>query len=128
MFKPVQLLVFVSFTAVAASSAAPASTRADFIRASGPQCFRASEISRFVPGAPGFVMVRTEGNRWFEMHLSPGCPDFRLIMQIGVRPNDSNWLCEGKRDELGGLPQSDSGQCIVSDIREVPPGMIPGAT
>lgn len=126
MFKPVHLLVFASFAAVAASAATLASTRVDYVRASGPQCFRASGVSRFLPGPPGFVIVRTEGNRWFQMHLSPGCPDFRLIMQIGVRPNDSEWLCEGKGDELGGLPPDSSGQCFVSDIRELPPGSVQG--
>lgn len=127
MLKPVQLLVLVSFGAVAASAAPPLASRAQFVRASGPQCFRASGVSRFMPGPPGFVVVRTEGNRWFQMHLSPGCPDFRLIMQIGVRPNDSDWLCEGKADELGGLPPDASGRCFVSDIRELPPGGVPGS-
>lgn len=127
MFRPVPLLVFLSFTAVAASAAAPSSTRPGFLLASGPQCFRATGISRFVPGAPGFVIVQTEGNRWFQLHLSPGCPDFRLIMKIGVRPSESEWLCEGKGDELGGLPSENSGRCYVSDIRELPPGAVAGA-
>jgi hypothetical protein len=126
MFKPVQSLVLVSFAAVAASAAPPATSWTQFVRASGPQCFRASGVSRFVPGPPGFVIVRTEGSRWFQMRLSPGCPDFRLIMQIGVRPNDSDWLCEGKADELGGLPPDTNGRCFVSDIRELAPGSVPG--
>jgi hypothetical protein len=71
-------------------------------------------------------MVRTDGNRWFQLHLSPGCPDFRLIMEIGMRPNESGWLCEGSSDELDGLPHDDRGQCFVSDIHELPPGAVPG--
>lgn len=126
MFKPVHLLAFVSFTAVAASVALQASMRSDYFPASGPQCFRASGVSRFMAGAPGFVIVRTDGNRWFQMRLSPGCPDFRLIMKIGVRPNDSQWLCEGKTDELGGLPPDNGGRCFVTDIRELPPGAVQG--
>lgn len=126
MFKLVHLLVFGSVAAVATLAAPPASKGADFTRTSGPQCFRASSVSRFVPGPPGFVIVRTEGNRWFQMHLSPGCPDFRLIMHIGVRPNDSAWLCQGKNDELNGLPRDDGGRCVVSDIRELPQGAMPG--
>ena len=128
MFKPVHLLVLVSLGTIAASAATTASTKSHFIRASGPQCFRANSVSRFTPGPIGYVMVRTDGNRWFQMRLSPGCPDFRLIMQIGVRPHDSQWLCEGKADELGGLSPETSGRCFVSEIRELPPGAMPGTT
>lgn len=127
MVKPVHLLVFLSFTAVAASAAAPARTGAELFRASGPECFRATGVSRYVAGPPGIVIVKADGNRWFQLRLSPGCPDFRLIMRIGVRPTQSEWLCEGKGDELGGLPPESGGQCFVSDIREVPPGAVPGA-
>ena len=126
MFKPVHPLVFVSFTVVAAAATLAASTNAQYYRASGPQCFRPSNVSRFVPGPPGFVNVRTEGNRWFQLHLSPGCPDFRLIMQIGLRPSSSQWMCEGKTEELGGLPPGNGGQCFVTDIRELPMGAVPG--
>lgn len=126
MFKPVHLLVFVGFTALAAGATAPASTSAQYVRATGPQCFRASNVARFVPGPPGFVTVLTEGNRWFQLHLSPGCPDFRLIMKIGIRPTESRWLCEGKAEELGGLPPGDNGPCFVTDIRQLPMGALPG--
>lgn len=127
MFKPAHLLVLVTFASIGASAAAPTYTDAQFIRTSGPQCFRASSVSRFAPGPMGYVMVRADGNRWFQMHLSPGCPDFRLIMEIGIRPNDSSWLCEGKGDELGGLPPDRAGRCFVNEIRQLPPGAMSGA-
>lgn len=126
MFKPVRPLVLISFAALAATPRVSASTDAEYIRASGAQCFRANNVSRFMPGPPGFVIVRTEDNRWFQLHLSPGCPDFRLIMKIGIRPHDSQWLCEGKADELDGLPPGDGAECVVNEIRQLPPGAVPG--
>jgi hypothetical protein len=126
MFKPVHPLAFVSLTAFALGATVPGSTAAQYFPANGPQCFRASSVSRFMPGPAGFVMVRTEGNRWFQLQLSPGCPDFRLIMQIGIRPNDSLWMCEGKAQKLGGMPLENSGQCVVTDIRPLPAGAAPG--
>ena len=126
MFKPVCLLVFASFTALAAAATTPTSSSAQDLGASGPQCFRANNVSRFLRGPSGFLFVRTQGNRWFQLHLSPGCPDFRLIMEIGLRPSDSQWLCEGKAEELGGLPPSENGQCSVTDIRQLPVGAVPG--
>jgi hypothetical protein len=47
-------------------------------------------------------------------------------MKIGIRPIHSRWLCEGKGEELGGLPPGDSGQCFVTDIRQLPTGAVPG--
>lgn len=117
MFKPVPLLVFVSFAAMAASPTAP--VRKPVLLASGGQCFRASDVSDYRPGAAGVVQVRTEGNRWFELHVSPGCPDIRLLKEIGLRPRESSWLCQGQDDEL--ITDTEN-RCFVSDIRELPAG------
>lgn len=116
MVKPVPLLAF-SVAAVAASAIAPVGK--PLLLASGGQCFRASDVSDFRPGVTGVVQVRTEGNRWFELHLSPGCPDIRLLKEIGLRPRESSWLCEGQGDELVADTEN---RCFVSDIRELPAG------
>jgi hypothetical protein len=47
-------------------------------------------------------------------------------MKIGIRPTESRWLCEGKAEELGGLPPGDNGPCFVTDIRQLPMGAVPG--
>ena len=124
MFKPVHLLVFASFTAVGASASPPAGGSVRLASASGPQCFRASDVSEYRPGPAGIVQVRAEGNRWFEFRLSAGCPNFSWLMKIGIRPRESSWLCEGKSDEL--VADESDGRCIISDIRELAPAA-PGA-
>ena len=119
MFKPVHLLVFVSFTAVGASASPPASSLVRLHLASGPRCFRASDVSEYRAGSAGLVQVRAEGNRWFEFRLSAGCPNFSWLMKIGIRPRESSWLCEGKSDEL--VADESEGRCFISDIRELAP-------
>lgn len=117
MFKPVHLLVFVSFAAVAASGPTPVRRSPPVPLASGGQCFRASDVSDYRIGAAGVVQVRADGNRWFELRLSPGCPDIRSLKAMGMHPRESSWLCEGQSDEL--MADSEK-RCIVSDIRELP--------
>ena len=124
MFKPVRLLVFVSFAAVGASASPPTGSFVRLHLASGPQCFRASGVSEYRAGSAGVVQVRAEGNRWFEFRLSAGCPNFNWLMKIGIRPRESSWLCEGQSDEL--VADESEGRCFISDVRELPPGA-PGA-
>jgi hypothetical protein len=124
MFKPVHLLVFVSFAAVGASASPPVGGSARVHLASGPQCFRASSVSDYRAGSAGVVQVRADGNRWFEFRLSAGCPNFSWLMKIGIRPRESLWLCEGKADEL--FADDSDGRCFISDIRELASGA-PGA-
>lgn len=119
MFKPAHLLVVVSFVALGASVAVPAPRSTTASMASGPRCFKTSNVSDYRAGAPGVVQVRADGDRWFELRLSPGCPDLRSLMAVGIRPRDSSWLCEGKTDEL--MADSES-RCFVLDIRELPTG------
>lgn len=119
MFKPLHLLVFVSFAAVGAAASPPTDSSVRLHLASGPHCFRASEVSEYRAGSAGVVQVRAEGNRWFEFRLSAGCPNFSWLMKIGIRPKESSWLCEGKPDELVG--DESEGRCLISDIRELAP-------
>jgi hypothetical protein len=125
MFKPGHLIVFTSFAAVAASPAPPREPAARFVYARGPQCFRSSDISSYVSGASGIVNVRATDNRWFQMRLSPGCPRFREMFSVGIRPKHSNWLCENKPEEL---IISNDVRCYVSDIRQLSPTEIPRTT
>jgi len=125
MFKPGHLIVFTSFAAVAASAAPPREPTARFVFASGPQCFRSSDISSYVSGPSGIVNVRATDNRWYQMRLSTGCPQFREMFSVGIRPRHSNWLCENKPEEL---IISNEVRCYVSDIRQLAPGEIPHTT
>lgn len=125
MFKPVHLLVFVSFAAVAASAAPTRQPPARFHYASGPQCFRSSDVSTYTAGPAGLVNVRATANRWFQMRLSAGCPRFSEMISVGIRPKHSNWLCEGKGDEL---VVSNDVRCYVSDIRQLSPAEVPRTT
>jgi hypothetical protein len=126
MFKPGHLLVFASFAPIAASASPPKDTAAFFVLASGPQCFRSSDVSAYTAGPAGFVNVRATGNRWYQMRLSAGCPRFSEMMSVGIRPKHSNWLCEGKGDEL--IVERLMDRCFVSDIRQLAPGEIPRTT
>lgn len=125
MFKPVHLLVFVSFAAIAASAAPSREPAARFVYAGGPQCFRSSDISSYVSGSSGLVNVRATDNRWYQMRLSGGCPQFGEMFKVGIRPKHSNWLCENKPDEL---IVSNDVRCYVNDIRQVSPAEIPHTT
>ena len=115
MLRPVYSLVFISFAALATSAALKGQSP-NLVLASGPRCFRASDASDYRPGAPGLVQVRA-GRNQFEFRLSAGCPDIRSLKEIGLRPRDSSWLCEGKTDEL--MADGDN-RCFISDIRELP--------
>ena len=120
MFKPTHFLVLASFTAVAASAVLPPSLSPAAAQ-SGPQCFRANELYGYSPGADGTVNIRTSGNRWFQMRLTGGCPDFGWIMQIGIRPMESSWLCEGHAQELIAPHPGGLDRCYVSEIRPIMP-------
>ena|SRR5690349_14839210 len=125
MFKPRHLLVFTSFAAVAASGATSRESAGRFFYASGPQCFRSSDISSYVSGPSGLVNVRATDNRWYQMRLSSGCPQFREMFSVGIRPRHSNWLCENRPEEL---IINNEVRCYVSDIRQLAPAEIPHTT
>ena len=121
MIKPIGLLVFASFAAAAgAYESLPVAAGARF--ASGPQCFRANDVSNYTAAAARTINVRVGGDRWFQMRLSGDCPGFGEMLQVGLRPMDSSWLCEGKSDELIVGSHDGTQRCFVSDIRRLPPG------
>ena len=122
MIRPVQMLVGTSFLAVAGCAAQPYGTSEGIGAASAPQCFLANEVDSYTPGPDGFVNVKVGADRWFGMRLANECPNMDWIMQIAVRPRDSNWLCEGQNSYLiapdpAGLHRS----CFVSGIRRLAP-------
>ena len=120
MFKPAALLAFIGIASLGACAPPPGES-AQFAVSSGRQCFRANELYGYSHEADGMVRIRTSGDRWFEMRLNRGCPDFSWIAQIGIRPVESQWLCEGRSDELIAPSPAGLDRCYVSDIRRVAP-------
>ena len=122
MFKPVHILACVSFTAFTGCAAPPYAMSEAIGQSSARQCFLANEVNSYTPGPDGFVNVRVGSDRWFGMHLNNSCPHMDWLMQIAIRPRDSNWLCEGHGSYLiapdpAGLHRS----CFVSEIRRLTP-------
>ena len=125
MVEPVKILAFFSFTALGACAAQPYGTSEAIGQSSARQCFLANEVSSYTPGPDGFVNVKVGADRWFGMHLNNYCPHMDWLMQIAIRPRDSNWLCEGQGSYLiapdpSGLNRS----CFVSEIRRLTPSEV----
>lgn len=127
MVEPVKILAFVSsfasFGALAACAAQPYATSEAIGQSGARQCFLANEVNGYSQGPDGFVNVKVDGDRWFGMRLNGSCPHMDWLMQIAIRPRDSNWLCEGQNSFLiapdpAGLNRS----CFVSQIRRLGPG------
>ncbi len=122
MIKAVHILAGIGFFAVAACAAQPFGTSEAIGASSAPQCFLANEVDSYTPGPDGVVNVKVGTDRWFGMQLGSDCPHMDWIMQIAVRPRDSNWLCEGQNSYLiapdpAGLHRS----CFVTGIRRLAP-------
>jgi hypothetical protein len=122
MLEPVKFLTLVSFTALAACAAQPFGTSEAIGQSRARQCFLANEVNSYTAGPDGFVNVRAGADRWFAMRLNGQCPHMDWLMQIAIRPRDSNWLCEGEGSYLiapdpSGLNRS----CYVSEIRRLSP-------
>ena len=122
MIKSVQVVTCVGFIAVAACAAQPYDTSQAIGQSRAQQCFLANEVRGYSGGGDGFYNLQVGRDRWFGMHLSSDCPDMNWLMQIAVRPRDSNWLCEGQNSFLiapdpAGLHRS----CFVSDVRRLAP-------
>jgi hypothetical protein len=125
MIKSVQVLTCVSFAAVAACAAQPYDTSQAMGQSMARQCFLANEVRGFSAGGDGFYNLQVGRDRWFGMHLSSDCPDMNWLMQIAVRPRDSNWLCEGRNSFLiAPDPAGFHPGCFVSDIRPLSPDEI----
>jgi len=122
MFRSVRLLVFSSFVALSACAAPVPEGGTQLALSSGPQCFRVNELRGFRSGPDGLVSIQTAGDRWFQARLSSGCPDFGWIAQIGLRPRNSLWLCEGDADELIAPFPGARNNCYISGIHRLAPG------
>jgi Family of unknown function (DUF6491) len=125
MLQPVKILPFLSFAALAACAVQPYGTSEAIGQSSARQCFLANEVNSYTPGPDGFVNVRVCADRWFGMRLNNSCPHMDWLMQIAIRPRDSNWLCQGQNSFLiapdpAGLNRS----CFVSEIRLLSPGEV----
>lgn len=118
--KLVQMLACAGVVMVASCAAPETVPTRSFAQSSGHACFRANEVYGYAPGPDGLVDVQTaEGP--FRLRLAPGCPAFSMIMEIGIRPMQSSWLCEGKTDELiTGSPVA-TNLCTVSEIERLGP-------
>jgi hypothetical protein len=122
MINSVKILACVSFITVVGCAAPSIGTSEAIGQPSAPQCFLANEVDSYTPGPDGFVNVRVGHDRWFGLHLSSDCPSMDWLMQIAIRPRDSNWLCEDQGSYLiapdpAGLNRS----CYVSGIRRLTP-------
>ena len=125
MVESVKILALVSFSGLAACAAQPYGTAEAIGQSSARQCFLANEVNSYTPGPDGFVTVRAGADRWFAMRLNSQCPHMDWLMQIAIRPRDSNWLCEGQGSYLiapdpSGLNRS----CYVSEIRRLSPAEV----
>jgi hypothetical protein len=121
MSKPLPFLAFVAFGMLSACAGHGPDAGTQFAMSSGPQCFRVNEFRGFRTGPDGLVSIQTSGSRWFQMRLHRGCPDIGWIAQIGLRPRDSLWLCEGDADELIAPFPGATENCYVSDVRRIGP-------
>jgi hypothetical protein len=125
MMKPVQMLLCAGVGVLAGCAAPPSAPGSSEVAQSrGPQCFRVNEVYSYTQGADGFVQLQTASGP-FQMHLDPGCPDMSWIMQIGIRPMDSSWLCEGKADELITPNPYANNRCFIGQIQPLGPGQTP---
>ena len=115
----------IAGSAVLAGCAAPPTPYAPMAaQTNGRQCFRANEVYGYQPGPDGTVVVQT-GSGPFRLRLGPGCPDFSWIMQIGVRPVESSWLCAGHPDDIITAFQTQFSRCSVSEIEPLGPPPLP---
>jgi hypothetical protein len=126
MIKLVSLLASVTFLGMTACAGPPAPPFPQFAQSQPPGCFRVNEVYAWSPGPDGLVQLQTMQGP-FQIRLGPNCPDFSWIMQIGIRPMESSWLCEGHSDALiTATPVSGPlADCSVGDIRRLAPPPLP---
>ena len=121
MFRPVLSVACATIAVVTSGCAGPSGNPVpQFAQLQGRQCFRANQVYGYTPGPNGDVDVRTAQGP-FRIHLCQGCPDFSWIMQIGVRPVESSWLCEGMPDELITAFETQFNRCPISVIQALGP-------
>jgi hypothetical protein len=125
MVVPVKIPALVSFIVLAACAAQPYAMSESIGQSEARQCFLANEVNSYTPGPDGFVNVRVGADRWFGMHLDSSCPHMDWLMQIAIRPRDSNWLCEGQGSFLiAPDPTGLNRSCFVSEIRRLTPAEV----
>jgi hypothetical protein len=120
MIKPVPLCAYPAMVALAACAVPQDAYSPQYAQSRGPQCFRVNEVYGYSEAGARSVDLNTAQGP-FRMHLGPGCPDFSWIMQIGIRPMESSWLCEGKTDVLITATPVPGNACIVGDIERLEP-------
>lgn len=118
MIKPMQFLACATLATISGCAAPPGGYYPELAQSRGPACFRVNEVHGFTQGPNGIVDLQTAQGP-FRMRLSRGCPDFSYIMQIGIRPRESSWLCEGKFDELITGSPVPGNVCTVSEIQSL---------
>jgi hypothetical protein len=116
MMKSVPALATISLIMTSACSFQPAAVPSQFARA--PQCFHANEVLGYTAGPDGSVQLQTAQGP-FQIRLGPNCPDFSWMMQIGVRPVDDSWLCEGHSQQIITAYQSQFSRCRITDIESL---------
>ena len=116
MFKPVSLLACLSLVGVAACAVQPAAAPVQFARA--PQCFHANEVFGYTSAPDGSVQLQTAQGP-FQIRLGPDCPDFSWMMEIGIRPVDDSWLCEGDPQQIITAYQTPLARCQITDIESL---------
>ena len=121
MMKP--LLACAAIFAAAGCAGPPGGPAPQFAQSRGPQCFRVNEVYGYSPGPDGFVDLQTAQGP-FRVRLGPGCPDFSWLMQIGLRPMESSWLCERKWDVLITGDPIPANTCVISHIQSLAPGAL----
>lgn len=126
MIKPVPLFACLSFVAITACAAPVSAPTPQFAAQSrAPQCFRVNEVYAYSPGPEGMVQLQTAQGP-FQMRLGRGCPDFSWIMQIGIRPMEASWLCEGHDDVLITGDPVPRNACTVSEVQSLAPAAFQG--
>jgi hypothetical protein len=123
MIKLISLLAPLSMIALGACAAPEAAPYAQYAQSRAPQCFRVNEVYSFSEAGDGAVNLQTAQGP-FRMQLGPGCPDFSWFMEIGIRPMESSWLCEGKSDVLITGSPIPGNACAVGSIERLEPGAL----
>jgi len=84
-------------------------------------CFWPSQVSGFSDAGPDTALVRVGTARYWELKLSPGCPDVDWALRIGIRSRGGQTICPGRPAELVVPEVSGSGArpCLVRSIRRL---------
>jgi hypothetical protein len=122
MIKPIPLLACASIVTIPACAVQPGAPPAYFSHA--PQCFRANEVFGYTSAPDGSVQLQTAQGP-FEIRLDRSCPDFSWVMQVGIRPADSPWLCEGEPQQIITAYESQFSRCQITDIESLARSALP---